>query len=464
MTTLIQPDDTQFKEFFEACDIVMSAPNVAFLVGEHAVLRGTPAAVLTMPTRVYVGIKQKDSKEQWLTSKTLDSGGTLCDVQQKEERRLIGIDHLIAFAKEHYTITPESVSGEVIAGKIEGLAIRVLSDITPGSGANWSGAYSSALAACVYFGIVENVSNPDKICSQLEKWLEKWKEGDEWKSDEGFREINLLAFFLESAFHGGSASGYGTFVSLLGPTAPVVYKTCRRLLDQPPYINVYSSLVRPFDSSKGTKKVINRLQEIAGGVQLISLPSSFRNLMYIAVIDTGSRKEIGTAGAIRGVLDGLLDDLREAVKSVPGNLELGDVPDMGQVDNFWYALDYYVWAFIHFFERSLTQDQDEGLFVAKAIRYMSSVGDMLLSLGLGWKELTDISTRVWTADGVDLHNTAVKLSGGGMAGVCTLVSTKLDHAALEKILGESDCILYSSERDTQVYGLRLHKLRRNKHA
>lgn len=445
MRTLLNPDDEQFRSFFKDCDIVMSAPNVAFFVGEHAVLRGTPSVVQALPTRVYVGIKRRGDTEEWLTSKASGGGGELHDVRTGDDPNLVGIKHVKSFVQVYPYKT--NSKGQM-AGQIDNLAIRVLSDITPGSGADWSGAFSSALAGCVHFGIVENQRNSDSIRMALKKW----KDGDDWRSYSKLNDINLLAFFLESAFHDGKASGYGTIVSLLGPVTPVIYRTRRRFRNKLPYIDVYTS-VEPLDADTGTKEVISRLREITDSVQLAPLASSYLHLMYVAVIDTGTRKVMGTSGAIKRALDDLLDDVEEAAKQVPKTHKLPDFDSSYQLDDIWAALDYYVMAFIHFFQLSLMKGTD---YHPKAIRYMDAVGNMLLSLGLGWKELAAIKTKVFSAKGVDQTNTVVKLSGGGMAGVCTLLSTKLDHRALSCIVPK-ERILYSSDLLPHIDGLRLHK-------
>jgi hypothetical protein len=450
MKKLIEPESDLFEDFFRDCSIVMSAPNVVFLVGEHAVLRGIPSVVQAMPTRVYVGIKQRERLERWLTSKTLDSNGILREAQVREDPNLVGIRHLKSFAEVYYR-TRTAILPRIL-DQIDHLAIKVLSDTTPGSGANWSGAFSSALAGCVHFGILKNMLNPHVIHIDLTSW----RDGCNWETSDRFRDINLLAFFLESAFHGGRASGYGNVVSLLGPSTPVVYRTRRRFQDRRPYINVYRSVNAPLDPSLGTPQVISHLEDIASSVQLTTLSSDWLHLVYIAVIDTLRRKEIGTAGAISKLLDELLCDLRIAGTEVPGDLGLVDLDFFLQPDEIWFALDYNILAFIHFFNLFLREGNMESL--SKAIRYMNSVSSVLLSFGLGWKEFADISTRLLAAPGIDQNNTAVKLSGGGMAGVCTLVSKELDHDRLAGILGESDCILYSSDLSLHIDGLRLHKL------
>lgn len=446
MRTLIDPNDDQFHEFFEDCDIVMSAPNVAFLVGEHAVLRGTPSVVQAMPTRVYVGIKQRGSSESVLTLKASGDSGELHDVAKGDDPNLVGPGHVRPFLQVYPYRTDWK---RQMAHRVGDLAIRAVSDIKPGTGADWSGAFSSALAGCVHFGIVEDQRNSDMIRRELHSW----GDSDDRTSHNKLNDINLLAFFLESAFHDGKASGYGTIVSLLGPVTPVLYRTRRRFRDKQPYIDVYTA-VDPLDSAAGTKEVISRLKLITDSVELRPIASTYSHLMRVAVLDTDTTKVIGTSGAIRRALNELLDDVEEAAKRVPETHGLVDLEFSYQSDHIWAALDYYVMAFIHFFQLSLTKGTD---YHPKAIRYMNAVGDMLLSLGLGWKELAAISMKVFNAEGVDQNNTVVKLSGGGMAGVCTLLSTELDHAAIATIVPESS-ILYSSDLKPHIGGLRLHKL------
>ena len=450
MKTLIDPASNLFKDFFRDCSIVMSAPNVFFLVGEHAVLRGIPSVVQAMPTRVYVGMKHRESLEKWLTLMVCDSSGTLHERQVREDPTIVGIRHVRSFGEVYYRTRTKIL--QRILNQIEHSAIKVLSDIIAGSGANWSGAFSSALAGCVHFGMVENRSNPDTIRAELDRW------GDETQRNNSgrFNDINLLAFFLESAFHNGRASGYGNYISLLGSPTPVVYRTHRRYVDRRPFINVYTSINDPLDPNRGTAEVISRLEEVAATVKLTTLSSNWLHLVYIAVIDTLKRKEIGTAGAISKLLDELLNDLRIAGNKVPEWLDLSDLDFFQQSDTIWSALDHDILAFIYFFRHFLSEGNPN--LCSKAIGYMNAINHLLLSFGLGWREFTDISIRLLTAAGIDQSNTAVKLSGGGTAGVCTLMSTELDHSTLIGILKDPECILYSSDLGYPINGLRLHKL------
>ncbi len=457
MKKLIDTSEGYFKEYFRDCNIVMSAPNVFFYSGEHAVIRGIPAIVQAMPTRVYVGIKKREINDCPIEIKGYIDNAFYDSPHLMDSNLLIGQNYLTAYVKCRFQ---KSSVLENIKESIGDISIKVLTDILPGSGANWSGAYSSALAGCIYFNIIKRYSL-DEITNILNRFELKWSK---IKNYEEFKEINLFSFFLEMAFHGGSASGYGNYMSLLGPSTPYIYKCVKRYSKSEPYVNVYSGLRNrnSIDNENDTKVVINRLQEITQETKIIELNKANFNTLYVAVVDTGTRKtpNISTSMTLKSVYDNLMNDTEKCfqdgeIKEILGN-------DIRYNPSFIYSwLDYACIAFCKHFKNVLSTptvqpDECEILF-----KYMNAIGQILLSYGLGWKEFENIRSKIFIKiDGLKKSNTAVKLSGAGNAGICVVMSAVtqlLNENTLSSIVGAEN-ILYSSDKGNKITGLKLHEV------
>lgn len=461
MKRMIDPNSENFKNFFRECPIVMSAPNVFFYVGEHTVLRGTLSVVQSLPTRVYVGIKKALPREEKIDIKINDSGKFKTSPLEGIEP-IIGSTQIAAYIKVNFN-TQRLLNRYLFL--INNLAIKVLSDIYPGSGANWSGAYSSALAACVYFYIIKEYT-----FSEIYQVINKWSISDNWKHCEHFLEINSLAFFLETAFHGGSASGYGSYISLLGNKTPVIYKTGRRKDSVRPFRNVFKNINNPFDGANGTEETIRRLKEIEETVVIYSLPNFCFDKLFITVLDTGKKKEETTSEAIRSIFEGLKEDIMVSIKIIsekdPYYEELinyiKDHENPFDFQKIWCCLDYYIINFLRHFWDFLEKGNKENEI--KSIRMMNAVGHQLLAFGLDWEEFENLRVRVYGGAGLQKQeitkkNTAMKLSGGGKAGVCVLMaSIKLFNLdILKEIIDDDEKILYCSSLHEDIYGLGVNK-------
>lgn len=445
MKKLIDPSSTLFIQYFEECDLVASTPNVFFYVGEHAVLRGTPGVVQAMPTRVYVGIKNATKEDPWYTNSVFDNGIIKKDIHREDNEDLIGKRHVLNFIQHEIPDYETEKKTE-----IEGLSIKVLSDIYPGSGANWSGAYSSALAACIYIGVIHKFKNEIKITPDINNFRTNFKDC------KLFKDINSLSFFLETAFHGGSASGYGNFISLLGCPVPTIFQCQTRYSDMMPYINVYTDNENYLVNKEQMDVVIKRLDEIIKNTEIIELTKDIDLGYYVAVIDTEKRKEKSTSKAIKEVILELKNDVKNNIDYI--KKKIIKLPYDFQENSLWSWHDYSCTTFLYFFRDYLYSNEKESF--KKSIKYMNAVGHVLLSYGLGWKELEDLSSKIYLHKDIDEVNTAIKLTGGGKAGTFVLMAPyeKLNCEKLKKIIKNPELILYSSCENKPIKGLEIHKI------
>jgi mevalonate kinase len=392
MKKMIDPKSKIFKNFFKDCEIVMSAPNVFFYVGEHTVLRGTPSVVQAMPTRVYVGIKKGLRRGRKIDIKIYDNGkletSTLTGVEP-----IIGNTQIDAYIKVNFS-TQRLLNRYL--NLINKLSIKVLSDIYPGSGANWSGAYSSALSACIYFYIIKEYT-----FSEINQVITEWSIGDNRKSNKHFLEVNSLAFFLETAFHGGSASGYGSYISLLGNKTPVIYKTGRREDSRRPFRDVFKNINNKFDGANETEEIIRRLKEIEKTVVIHSLPSIHFDKLFVVVLDTGKKKKNSTSKKIKSIFYDLKKDIEESIKIISEKdpyydeftKNLKDHENPYDFQKIWCCLDYYIINFIRHFGDFLEEGKTEN--EVKSIQMMNAVGHQLLAFGLDWDEFENLRLRFY---------------------------------------------------------------------
>ncbi|MEN3011003.1 MAG: hypothetical protein ABDI20_08620, partial [Candidatus Bipolaricaulaceae bacterium] len=233
---LYEEKNREFLErFYEENNVVVSAPQVFFLVGEHAVLRGAPALCVRIPFRVFVGLEK--TRFPWnSSSKPAIAFGDeyLFDWNAKSEPRWRVPAPLEGVEKESKESNRKRVL-DVLHRIVErenlrenAFRINILSPLPPGRGANWSGAFSAALATALLV-LNERISPKD-----IERWANL--PASEAINDPKFRLCNHLAWQIENELHRGRASGYGTCLSLLWTkySSPVLYFTQARS-DNPAY-------------------------------------------------------------------------------------------------------------------------------------------------------------------------------------------------------------------------------------
>lgn len=195
----------------QRCDVVASAPMAFFLAGEHAVVIGAPSIVVTIPRRVYVGVKHK--VERVNANHGLQIRQLL--VFNAQANKLDVIETATLQQYENLAKMAERVRQSRLA-QTEWVPseIYIVSDGFPGRGCNFSGAFATALQACI-------------AC--LNGWMSK--RGPDWRGHSIVDQIGMpsfqlafqIAMIVETLAH-QRPSGYGPASSLLDlPDQPMVY-------------------------------------------------------------------------------------------------------------------------------------------------------------------------------------------------------------------------------------------------
>lgn len=245
---------TFYERFFRDCDVVVSCPGVFFWAGEHAVLRGIPAVCQHVPLRVYVGLESTKllhegaEREICFSETSIDyrpEGGNF------KERKLVERKDL----RDRPTEILKTIRRICNRERFEenSFTIHVLNELPSGIGCNWSGAFSSALALGLL--VLNGRVNEEDIA--------RWQRTkvSELYCDENFDRCNRMAWEIETAFHGGSASGYGTFCSLASTGQPIVYFTVGRRDNDPDY--------PPIDLSSNPRMIYDRERLKYGGFSFV---------------------------------------------------------------------------------------------------------------------------------------------------------------------------------------------------
>ncbi len=209
-----------YDKFFFKHSHVVSCPGTFFWAGEHAVLYGGLATCQHVPQRVYVGIEPLEHLGNPLQIE-LGSEDDAHQLYDPNEDRFKKASFMYEVEFRNANI-PDKLNTII---KLLGLEprhfiIRTLHELRPGAGCNWSGALSTALvgALLVYYG---------RLTPSI---LAEWKNHKihELITDKTFNECHRKSWRLETAFHGGKASGYGTFSSLVSSSLPFCYATAKR--------------------------------------------------------------------------------------------------------------------------------------------------------------------------------------------------------------------------------------------
>lgn len=215
----------EIKTFCEKHNVVVSAPGIFFISGEHAVLLGAPALCVPIPYRVYVGLERADNPLAPPAKPLISFGeGKFFDWKRQEfcSERLTFLEreaHRIAHQDVVFVL--EKIAEKYAFNKCS-FRINILSLFPPGHGVNWSGAFSAALAAGVL--LLNKRLDPEQVESWSQRSLHKLI------FDDDFRMCNQIAWQIENVLHGHRASGYGTTLSLgaLHHGSPFLYLTQAR--------------------------------------------------------------------------------------------------------------------------------------------------------------------------------------------------------------------------------------------
>ena len=235
--TMNDDDVTVLKGFASNYDLVVGAPGLVFLAGEHAVLDGGLAIVQQIPRRVWVGLRFESGHHGIHPPVTRfiadeDRLGVRLPSTGYEERicdfgPLLGLlSQLVQFP-----------TYEDQFGRLGNVRLGVLSEVRPNSGCNFSGALSVGLAAGLHLYRC-SMTREHRIDELLNRTRVQQKESfirlpisaalegenslfsDRWSL---LHRINRMALVLETFFHGGSASGCGTLCALFSSPIPITY-------------------------------------------------------------------------------------------------------------------------------------------------------------------------------------------------------------------------------------------------
>ena len=217
----------EYEKLFAKSRVVTSCPGTFFWAGEHAVLRGIPAVCQHVPLRVYVGLEPTGFPHEQEARPPIY--GTSFEYRfamgRFETRDLESSEEFRQRSKEVLSVLGRICDREGF--KERSFSVHVLSELPPGAGCNWSGAFSAALA----LGLL--VLNDRVAFEDIATWEKQ--PVSSLASIQSFDKTNRIAWEIETVFHGGSASGYGAFTSLAPTGQPVVYFTEERRDDDPRY-------------------------------------------------------------------------------------------------------------------------------------------------------------------------------------------------------------------------------------
>jgi mevalonate kinase len=233
------PWQKALDELLLRCPVVVSAPGVFFWAGEHAVLDGAVAVIQQVPLRIYVGLEPLGSAKVSEPRLVLEAGKPLTvretphHVYRRDNQAI-----LCGFAAKNREVNLRKVA-EVANFLFEDLCqldgagrpaqrfrIRTVSELRPGSGVNWSGAFSTALVTALL--LITNPRFRREIRPLQQDGVLHWgrsslsdlvKDPRSW-----FTRLNRWAWILEATFHEGAGSGYGTLGSLAPSILPIAYR------------------------------------------------------------------------------------------------------------------------------------------------------------------------------------------------------------------------------------------------
>jgi mevalonate kinase len=459
-----------FKEFGEQYETltskstaIVSCPATAMWSGEHSALYGGIAVCQPVSLRVWVGIERED----------LEEAADLSTIE------------LSPSSKDHVTFPPPGdklayldwlASGEAGPGELANkiapalqhmarrlltgpswargrrLIVRSISEEPPGAGGNWSGAFAAAVAAAV---LVVTGRLSDKTAHSWTK-----TPSAQLITDPLFMECVRTSWALESALHGGRASGYGPVCALIGGPHPIVYCTEERIADDyqgpgeaTPPVDVRSN----YEILDSIKLGFARLPEILGVDRGRGFPG-FR----CGLIHTGAPKDTGEAiisaieeakavhTAEQKLLDrqlyekGSLDEvamrsLASRLRSHVKNLEdqrpfpLGIGSQMAGVAR---GSGHVLEALLALYETVGERSREESLRLVESLATRVRMLEAALEqLHLDWAQGRSVAAKIYESVGPSYERTGIKLTGGGRGGSLWFVIPDQPANLLKDIVG-----------------------------
>jgi len=389
------------SELYDTCDLVCSAPMVVLLTGEHAGVDGSFMLAAPLPLRVYIGIIGRNVYTPGRFPPMLSSFryyDPLTDTVEEqthnpeylgaeENVRNIGSLLVEAVKEQHLRFLPAE--------------IVLLSEAPPGRGANWSGAFSAAIALSLYLLQGENVP------AQLDP--HNWRSTTQIpKRDQEIEKLFRIALRIECASH-SLASGYGPACSLI----PALGK-----------LFLYKGFIDPRFATAGGDPRRNLSfslchwdtyqQQLATGKRY--QPS---DLYDILIVDSGRSKSTSDSiGRVRGMEeDNLAQDLINLLANDPNQSADVLAKSASLSDQILRArrIGLTTLSVSSGLAIKTLRDCCGGIEDPRAtLRVVSSIDRVLQRLGLSFVELDAL--REDLGEKLQQQRLAVKLTGGGGGG------------------------------------------------
>jgi mevalonate kinase len=296
-----------YGEFFNSCEIVVSAPFIFYWAGEYSVLHGGLSLAQKVPLRIYIGLETRKDKELVIT----DYSAFAAAFNDFEKLEFNGITERKIVKKIKEIFIRE-------ANLKNGFNIKILAESPLGRGITTSGAFCAALSAAILL-FLGNIKAENILA-----WAGYPTEELLTKKNLDFDAIFRLAWKIESVIHGGCASGTGSAVAMIDSIYPVLYFTERRFGDaeQNHLANFPANVAKNFEVLDKIKYFVARLEEV------IDLSSEPVWPIDFCLINTGLSKN--TEAAIRSTLTiqrdlAAVEELQKKLKNLAkkqGKIEL----------------------------------------------------------------------------------------------------------------------------------------------
>jgi mevalonate kinase len=427
-------DENAYTAIAEDCVVEASSPGVFFWSGEHVVLGGGVAVCQQVPLRVWVGLRRRRGTEASpfsIVASEFDKHHRAWPPAGPSGPHTIGpIDRAFEWKRVSPALEELSRWG-VSRGLLGTYELRSLHEVRPASGCNWSGAFSSALVACVL-----------QLKGLTRERVAQWADRDrtyvcpatstEDTTDHPWMlaEFHRLAFRIETVLHGGRASGYGTLCSAIPEQGPLLYVTGDRVSTGIP-----ADLSKELDLVSQISAVATSVLGLVGSSNevLRELPVGY-GLVYTGRPKATAHSILGTE-MIAKLFDPIVATIADVLQR-PGfedvlmqNMRLSEIAT-GQIGGDTIRAEQVravagsslgvCSALMHLLKEvaaghdaTHTKPQVEEL--ARAMRRNQGG---LTQLGLEWREGREVAECIykWAHQGNFLDRTAVKLTGGGGGG------------------------------------------------
>ena len=246
---------TVYRPFFASCDLVASAPGVFFWAGEHSILNGGLAICQHAPLRAYVGLSfrprvptdvhtvdfSKDPQDH-LWYEPAEDNFFAFPWSRKFPQNEVGATGSLETALNEPTRRLDRRLLKRLETNRPKLVCRILtlSELRTGSGANWSGAFATALAGVLALASEDDWPAGEATLARQLRSLGRLSTKRPVSNADRPRlarvwALNDRALEFESILHSPpwktaddpsrwkNASGYGTLCSLVPEALPLVY-------------------------------------------------------------------------------------------------------------------------------------------------------------------------------------------------------------------------------------------------